>query len=575
MIEYELYELNSQLQYHCRCAVYVLRCQNYYAGMQRIQYIHVLLESFISKVLQNEQVLDGSMLDLLAQSLKSTIAAQEIEDYVLLADVLELHLLADLIHIQNTLREKIDFQNVEVKNWESNIEILAQKDRQFAEDLKNVRNMICKKYGESELSVWQEPTNSGAQTLATKDEKGTYYFHSNVDPYYEAWQFANWYYNPAKKEYVVYGLGLGYHIEALANMDESIKIRVFEQDIYVIYNFLCSRNQSSLLNNVNVHIIYDPKLKKLSDCLINSAVVIMHHPSLRHTKQKTIRERMEYMFIRDSGIHNQHNLMASNFRENQLNCKNNVDELSEQFRNKKVVIVAAGPSLDKNVNLLKQKPSDVLIVSTGTVFHKLMQLGIDVDYVIVSDAQPTIRSQFCRDFDKHVPILVLSTASKCVAAEYAGEKYIIYQKDYDLSENEANRSGHRVYETGGSVSTTALDVCLKFECLSVAYIGLDLAYTDNKGHAGGTTGTEEIDTTGMKLVPGYETEKTIAGNMMVKEIKLPSSHLFDMYRQWIERRVMRTTIPVFDATEGGSIVKGLEIISLKEYLCKQIEQEEI
>lgn len=310
MIEYELYELNSQLQYHCRCAVYVLRCQNYYAGMQRLQYIRVLLESFISKVLQNEQVLDGSMLDLLAQSLESTIAAQEIEDYVLLADVLELHLLADLIHIQNTLREKIDFQNVEVENWESNIEILARKDRQFAEDLKNVRNMICKKYGESELSVWQEPTNSGAQTLATKDEKGTYYFHSNVDPYYEAWQFANWYYNPAKKEYVVYGLGLGYHIEALANMDESIKIRVFEQDIYVIYNFLCSRNQSSLLNNVNVHIIYDPKLKKLSDCLINSAVVIMHHPSLRHTKQKTIRERMEYMFIRDSGIHNQHNLMA-------------------------------------------------------------------------------------------------------------------------------------------------------------------------------------------------------------------------------------------------------------------------
>ncbi len=69
----------------------------------------------------------------------------------------------------------------------------------------------------------------------------------------------------------------------------------------------------------------------------------------------------------------------------------------------------------------------------------------------------------------------------------------------------------------------------------------------------------------MKLVPGYEIINVEQGYEM-KKMAVASSHLFDMYRQWIEKRVSNAAVPVFDATEGGSIIQGLEIITLKEYM---------
>lgn len=37
------------------------------------------------------------------------------------------------------------------------------------------------------------------------------------------------------------------------------------------------------------------------------------------------------------------------------------------------MITAVGISVDRNINVLKQKISDVLIVSTSTAFYKLLQ----------------------------------------------------------------------------------------------------------------------------------------------------------------------------------------------------------
>ena len=74
-----------------------------------------------------------------------------------------------------------------------------------------------------------------------------------------------------------------------------------------------------------------------------------------------------------------------------------------------------------------------------------------------------------------------------------------------------------------------------------------------------------MDTSGMRMVPGYELTSAGIGYKKI-DVEVASSHLFDMYRQWIEDRVSRTETPVFDATEGGSVIKGLEIITLKQYL---------
>lgn len=53
-----------------------------------------------------------------------------------------------------------------------------------------------------------------------------------------------------------------------------------------------------------------------------------------------------------------------------------MDVLGRVFAGKDVFIVAAGPSLDKNIELLRERSDKSIILATGTVFQKLMRLGM-------------------------------------------------------------------------------------------------------------------------------------------------------------------------------------------------------
>ena len=140
--------------------------------------------------------------------------------------------------------------------------------------------------------------------------------------------------------------------------------------------------------------------------------------------------------------------------------------------------------------------------------------------------------------------------------QYAGRKYLICQDGYAPAEQLAKQKGWKLYHTGGSVSTTAFDVCIQLGCASIAFIGLDLAYTDNKAHADGTARVEADGTEAMQQVPA------IGGGTVA------ASRLFMMYNQWIAKRVTEAdvTMPVYDATEGGAVIPGLQTITLKEYM---------
>lgn len=358
---------------------------------------------------------------------------------------------------------------------------------------------------------------------------------------------------------MIWGLGLGYHIKEMFRLDDGIRIQVFENDLDVIYHCLMVVDLSNLIANKRFSLIYDPDFKKIIPALDNiTENLIIHSPSLRHIRDTRIREQMEMFFIRDSGKRNAAILFGNNSRENFKHYNGYIDELKPEFEGKDVIIVAAGPSLDKNVELLKNKKPGIIILAVETVFRKLLKLGIDVDYMIVTDANSRIYSHLAGLEEEQIPMLYLATAYKGYSMNYCGKKYLICQNGYDRAQELAKQKGWHLYETGGSVSTTALDVCIYLGCKSIAFIGLDLAYTDNLAHATDTSRRAVSETEEMKQVPA------IGGGMV------PVSRLFTIYNRWISSRVKKAdvTMPVIDATEGGAIVPGLTVMALKEYMEK-------
>lgn len=562
MTKQQIYNTNVALQAIISQIVYACRIQNYDRVVRRFTDMTAnllqVLEAVFTDISYYNQEAELINPEAVNASLQDILSAQENQDYVLLADLLELQLVPFLQSLQEAIR-CYDARAAAPNVWERNMEALKNKDAVLWKQVMSYHTRYEKENAEG---VWQgahhlEDTNSGAFTMAGQDKEGVYYYHSNVNPISEASDFARYYYSCASENYVVWGLGLGYHVREILRLDNGITLSVYESDMDVIYHCLMAVDMTDCLTCSGFSLIYDSSFTKMLLTLEQiSDNFILHYPSLRHIKDEKIKEQMEMFFIRDSGKRNAAILFESNSRENFKRYDGCVDELKQEFAGKRVIIVAAGPSLDKNIELLKHKKPDTIILAVETVFRKLLKLGIDMDYMIVTDANGRIYSHLAGLEDRQIPMLYLSTTYKGFAMRYQGEKYIICQNGYDKAEEMAAQNNWNLYETGGSVSTTALDVCIRLGCREIAFIGLDLAYTNNLAHAEGTAGREAGEVADMERVPA------IGGGTV------PVSKLFVMYCKWMEKRVSQpdVTMPIYDATEGGAVIRGMIGTTLKEFL---------
>ncbi len=528
--------------------IHYFRMQNYDPALRLLAEITGELSVLIEDLLNDIEYISANIYPVDAEYilnvLNGLLKAQESKDYIYLVDLFEIHVITLLTKIQEGILVKFGLPFDENK-YLDNINAISELKLDFISELTPLKE-TAKLLGNG-YSI--DPTSSGLPTIAIEKEEDRYYLHSNHLVENEAFLLANSWYNLDKDTYIVYGLGLGYHITQLASLDDNSLIDVYESDINII-NLACMfADLKDIILRPNVKLIYDPRYIGLIDRiskLKDNEEFVMHHPSVRNIKDSEVREELEGYFIQQSSIRNQIHLLNGNFKHNIKNFDYSVDKLKNNFRDKDLYIIAAGPSLDKNINRLKAVSEEGIILATGTVFRKLMKEGIVPDYVIVSDANQRVYAQIRGLEDNKVPMLFLSTAYKGFADNYKGDKYIIMQNGYSKAEDFARDNNLNLYETGGSVATLALEIGIRLECKRIIFLGLDLAYTDDCVHASGTSRRDLNDNSDL-----IETV-----DIYGKPIK--TTRVLTIYRKWIEERIKDVTnIEIIDATEGGVKIKGM------------------
>lgn len=461
--------------------------------------------------------------NVLLEILQNLVQAQEIKDYVLLADILQLRLLTFLTQIQESYA------------LDSGMEIETPDGYQV------------------------ELTSTGSYTLAVYGKENRVYLHSNGDPFKEAAEIAAAWFDREHYEYVVYGLGLGYHVQALLDIDETITVTVLEPDENVIRFAKEYGAAAQECWKERVRIVSDTDfqyLTNLSGSLRKEQQFVVYYPSLCVLKNEYYKQQLEEYFISYSSAKTQETRLLGNFVKNRSNFQHEVTELSNGFLGKTVYIIAAGPSLDQNMMELKNVKEGDIIISTGTVLKKLLEAGITPDYVIITDGGSFTYSQTAGLTQKNIPLLYLSTVYYKILREYPGAAYLICQEGFQKSEEYAASRHCPVYGTGGSVTTTALDVCIRMKCRRVVFVGLDLAYTNMQNHASGTA----------------DVRSKAEGNMVVKDIyghDIPTAKNLNLYRKWIEQRIQKADaaeMEFIDATQGGAWIKGTTIRELHEVI---------
>lgn len=552
----KVYEKNIQLIHQIELVVLSCRKQNIDFIQRTLSNIILHLEKLFKDIIIYQQ--ENNNISIIEQEyfiamLSGILNAQEEQDHILLGDLLELQLVPLLYQIQDTIRSLEDI-TCKAEILEENLKILNKRQ--------NLLIKLIREYKEEpNYTLLIEDTTTGDYTLKIHEDEKQYYFHSNKDPVEEARILIEDYIEQDKEHYIVYGLGLGYHVQELCKKEKYKKITIIESDLNIIIQTLTFRDLREVIDQENVELIYDENLTILADLLQNSnrVKVIIHYPSMRHTKNQLIKNSLEQFFVKESSMRNRKSDLNENFRGNKVYFNNSVDELQDIFTGKTIIIVAAGPSLDKNVDLLRKKPEGTIILSTGTVFSKLIKLGIRPDYCIVSESDPLVNAQFEEVWSECIPLLILSTANHDIFVKYKGDKYVIFQSGYEAAECMAEKKGYRLHQTGGSVSTVALDVAIRMKCSRIIFIGLDLAFTNSLSHAANTHLLSQI---------------THTNNFVVKsntgEILQTSQNLI-IYKKWIENRIKELDcklIKIIDATEGGALIEGLVIDTLANVLLE-------
>lgn len=388
-----------------------------------------------------------------------------------------------------------------------------------------------------------ECTSSGYYTI--KDLNNNIYLHSNTNPMEEARLFIKGYFDPSVTKYIVWGIGLGYHVKRLLEeSNNAIDIEVYYDD-KKLYNLGCEYGAiEDTLPNVKYYHDFDG-LKFMKAITLKDSGILLHYPSIKTIRNNDLREKMEKLYMGWNGTMQFRKDLEINFRRNNKVINNNVDQILSVFKGQEVYIVAAGPSLDASIDVLRNKDENALIMSVTTIYRKLCELGIIPDYTVVMDSQEVTLRQVENLKNHTVPMIIGSTTYWEIADTYKGKKYISYQKDYKLSEEEAVQKGNNIYPTGGSVTTLALSILLKAGAKRINLIGADMAYLDGMSHA------ENVNDRKIRDNNNLEKVKSVTGNVVYTEKKLYS------YLKWIEREIVKyTDIKVYNYSKTGAWISG-------------------
>lgn len=181
---------------------------------------------------------------------------------------------------------------------------------------------------------------------------------------------------------------------------------------------------------------------------------------------------------------------------------NRLPELSTTEKAKTALIVAAGPSLEKSINLFKDKiinRDELYIIATDTAFSTLNKKGIESDAVISIDGQNVSYNHFIKAYEQ------TSQAAKYdktrfffdLCANHSAAKKL-FESNFQLSffcsghplssaiNNSNNNSLPYLFSGAGTVTITALDFAIKSGFTKIKILGADFAYLNGKAYTYGT-----------------------------------------------------------------------------------------
>ena len=390
---------------------------------------------------------------------------------------------------------------------------------------------------------------------------------SEYDPSYEASVWAKQYKEEERASRIaIYGIGNVYYLEALLDAAWAESMFVVKEPDQKFFSFLMNNIDMTRIINSKQIIIVDPD--DSDDFLMkNIAALIPFYGDQRiegitmpfyNANEEFLEMCRKGKLLRDTNLGFNYSLGQRALFDNYYALWNIGENYSfSEFRKNlpediPVIVVAAGPSLLKNGALLKKFKNRAIIIAVARATAPLHKLGVEPDMVSTIDpAQPLKHIE--EENIGNARILMDTAGNYDIQKKYKGK--IIYANETDFISEAPGYKGKGFCiqgDLGGSVATWSVQLMKSAGFKTIIVVGQDLAAGKDSTHA---DGANEVDFMTYTEVDGIDGGKVLARTD------------WNRFRMCYEDQVIKgSDIRFIDATEGGALIKGSEVMTLQEVL---------
>lgn len=450
--------------------------------------------------------------------------------------------------------------------YRENLEALEAYDKDAYE------HYIAWENKEPELLVEEETARDGNKILNIIKEGKKYRLNSKYYPEKEAWEWAQSFdFSNLGQVVNIFGLGNGIFARALRKAGkEDMRLIIYEPSLE-IFDYLMKntkvgdifkeKNTIVLVKGLNEKWLYGVLDTVMSWENVDFSVQTLHpqYNRIFEAEYEEYKRGVNEGRLRAKINMNTAGYFGKDMVYNIIGAIPYLEDaqLIEQYEEKfgediPAIIVAAGPSLDLNIEKLKLAKGKAVIMATDTAMRDLVKHKIEPDFIVTVDPKKPseyLKQEECRD----IPLICNDTANREILKHHRGRKIFMALSEFTQETCPERFKKGRKPGSGACVATVAFSACVFMNFKTIILVGQDLAYRDGISHAGGRMSGEEIH--GSWLV---EVED-IYGN------RIKTRHEWYEFLKWFEDaiEIVKNKIVVIDATEGGAKIKGAKLMSLE------------
>ncbi|EHQ1567935.1 motility associated factor glycosyltransferase family protein [Campylobacter jejuni] len=472
----------------------------------------------------------------------------------------------------------------------------AQKEL-FNKNIEALSNILLKeslkeiKSSKFELILGKDNLDINLKDTSIKNNGGGY--NENLlyqDPIKELQTMLNTY-NDKYLLYPVlyfYGFGNGILFKALLQNKNHQHIIVFEKDIEIIWVMFHVLDFSNELQNSRLMILENDKLQAQDYTELCSSkpffqfsriyfLELMSHYYERFHEDilglnKKLAENFKNIILRNGNdpldalqgieqfVYNLPQMITHPSYKELLSKRKGISDTA--------IIVSTGPSLTKQLPLLKKYANKATIFCADSSYPILAKHGIKPDYVCMLERDEIVAECFnndFKDFDKDIIFLVASLVHKKTISylEKNQRKYILIIKGQPFARC-LGLDDYGYINAGMSVSHMAYELAENLGHNNIILIGQDLAYAkDGQTHSQGFIHANLHNGDYERDLDRFSTT-AYGGNG-----KVQSSEIWTLFRQIFENFIAFSKSKTYNCTEGGARIESAIEKPFKE-LCENL-----